>query len=131
MITKMRPRYYCEHCKKSGGNPSLIKYHEIACVSNPNRVCGMCRHVNEKFGWELHGLSVNDTVSILDNGGFAALEEAVSGCPSCILSAVRTKNKRDEDGNWFVDGPKDGREKFDFRSAKIAFWGSFDSVRDY
>lgn len=43
MITKLRPRYYCEHCKKSGGRKDVIARHEAGCTANPSRVCGCCR----------------------------------------------------------------------------------------
>ena len=41
MRMAMRPRYYCDHCKKVSGSPSAIRRHESGCTANPGRVCAM------------------------------------------------------------------------------------------
>lgn len=42
MITKLRPRYYCEHCRKSAASASSMASHEKACTANPRRECNHC-----------------------------------------------------------------------------------------
>lgn len=42
MKTKLRPRFYCDFCRKSGGSAAAMTRHESACTANPNRVCKMC-----------------------------------------------------------------------------------------
>lgn len=42
MRTERKLRYYCDHCKKSGGQKAAMISHESACTKNPDRVCKMC-----------------------------------------------------------------------------------------
>lgn len=42
-----RWRYYCDHCKKSGGSGGHMKNHEEICTANPDRKCGFCRIMDE------------------------------------------------------------------------------------
>lgn len=37
MKTRMRPRYYCDHCQKGSGSPSAMRRHEASCTLNPRR----------------------------------------------------------------------------------------------
>ena len=85
----MRPRYYCDHCKKGTGSPSYMRRHEPSCTNNPNRVCRMCSHGEP---------SVQDHVAILQRPGntledwqgkMKALREETENCPCCILAAIR------------------------------------------
>ena len=42
-----RWKYYCDFCKKSGGNKGVIVAHERSCTNNPNRVCKMCEVIGD------------------------------------------------------------------------------------
>ena len=91
MRTVMRPRYYCDHCKKGSGSPSAMRRHESSCTVNPSRVCRMCALLGLKQ-------STNDNVAIarklLEPGAdyvaiMASLRWSADDCPACILAALR------------------------------------------
>ena len=110
MRSAMRPRYYCDHCNKGGGNPAAILKHERSCTANPNRECGCCRMMGNKQE------PITDLISALGNGdqeGLDRLTALADGCPACILAAIRQSGLQcgpDEEGNGFsVD--------FDFKAA--------------
>lgn len=84
MKTKMRPRYYCDHCGKGNGSPSYMRRHESGCTLNPKRVCGMCH--DGRIG---PTKTPAELLAILNADGFAALREAVGDCPACILATLR------------------------------------------
>ena len=69
MKTKMRPRYYCDHCGKGNGSPSYLRRHESGCTLNPNRVCKMC--IEEQA-------PMADLIAVLDEHGFSAMCEAAN-----------------------------------------------------
>lgn len=116
MRTAMRPRYYCDHCRKGNGSPSAMRRHESGCTKNPNRVCQMC----DQYG---QNSSPAELVAILDERGFSALLEATDGCPACVLSALRQRSYMDEEtGVLCVDGPDDGRNEWRYQTAKAAWW---------
>ncbi len=121
-----RWRYYCDYCKKSGGNGHYMKIHEKGCTANPKRTCGFC----DKAG------IVNDPKvlnAIVDTGVKEYLEnnleffmngeksdsllkkinddliEEAEGCPACILTAIRQNTD-----SSFID--------FDYKKAKKEFW---------
>jgi len=83
MKTKMRPRYYCDHCKKGSGSPSHMIRHERGCTLNPHRACGVCKNV----GPDVAALS-----SVALTGDIAKLIDAADGCPACVLAAIRQAN---------------------------------------
>ncbi len=124
----MRPRYYCDHCKKSSGSASAIKRHERGCTANPNRVCGMCKMVHEEEGVE-PAPPRDELVRIMDNQGFVATCKAANNCPACILSALRTKNGKGMFGEPIVEGPDDGRHEWSFAEAKKQFWADLNSAK--
>lgn len=126
MKTVMRPRYYCDHCKKCSGSPSAMRRHESGCTLNPQRVCGICKIVADEGGPIAQPRDA--LLRILDAEGFQAMCKAAEDCPACILSALRTRNVMDEeDGSWYVAGPKDGRSEWNFRTAKDAWWAEWNS----
>jgi len=43
MTRKRVWRYYCEHCKKSGGSAYHLREHEKHCTGNPERECRVCQ----------------------------------------------------------------------------------------
>lgn len=126
MLMKMRPRYYCEHCKKGNGSPSAMRRHETGCTVNPHRVCGMCAKLADAGGPE-PAPPRDELVRVMDSEGFAAMCKAANDCPACILSALRTKNGVDDETGPYVAGPQDGRESWNFRAAKEDWWKEFNS----
>lgn len=91
MKTKMRPRYYCDHCKKASGSPSAMRRHEPSCTKNPNRICKVCGILNGGNGYLIEG-----TVAFMDpvrgndwQARMEALREATENCPCCILAVIR------------------------------------------
>lgn len=126
MLMKMRPRYYCEHCKKGNGSPSAMKRHESGCTLNPQRVCGMCRMLAKEGGPE-PAPSRDELVRIMDTEGFTAMCEAANKCPACILAALRTKNGFDDETGPHVAGPEDGRESWSYTKAKADWWAEWNA----
>lgn len=105
----MRPRYYCEFCKKANGSPSHMKKHEAGCTNNPNRLCGLCRNAAEKRQQR----SMVDLLAALKAGGLGALRKAAGNCPACILAAARQGRVFDEfpiPDEWAAFNFKDERE---------------------
>ena len=121
MKTKMRPRYYCDHCGKGTGSASYMRRHERGCTLNPNRVCGMCKEKYQKSPAEL--------LAILNTNGFSVMQEAANHCPACILSALRPLNAIDPELGPIVTGPKDGRQEWSFLAAKKEWWDDINEAR--
>lgn len=134
MRTALRPRYYCDHCNKGNGSPSAMRRHERGCTLNPQRECGMCRMLAEAGGPD-PAPPRDELVRIMDTEGFAAMCKAAENCPACILAALRTKNtKGDGETPPGVMGPEDGRQDWDYKQAKAAWWNEWNSAqaeRDY
>lgn len=122
LITKMRPRYYCEHCNKGSGSPSAMKRHESGCTLNPERTCRMCALLGNPPPPKR-----DELLAILDRDGFQALRSAVFGCPACILSALRQRNGMDEYGGYFVAGPNDGRNEWSYAAEKKSWWADYNA----
>lgn len=100
-----RWRYYCEFCKKSGGSGSHMAKHEKACTMNPDRVCGMCKALEQEQP------NLTELMALLPNPGdylikheiweelpgldgvversMPELREKSGNCPACILAALR------------------------------------------
>jgi hypothetical protein len=129
MRTAMRPRYYCDHCNKGNGSPSAMRRHERGCTLNPQRVCGMCKMIDEEGGPD-PAPPRDQLVAILNAQGFRAMCEAANDCPACILSVIRTLNyPGDEEGPGGVSGPADGRESWNYDQAKQAWWADWNSAQ--
>lgn len=131
MRTAMRPRYYCDHCKKGSGSPSHMKRHESGCTLNPHRVCRMCALMVEAGG------EASEPPEVLRHAlateGFRAMCTAANDCPACILAVLRPLNDFDPEHGPVVRGPQDGRESWQFTQAKKDWWDEFNSAdcRDY
>lgn len=124
MKTKMRPRYYCDHCGKGNGSPSYMRRHESGCTLNPNRTCGMCH--DGRIG---PTKTPAELLEILNADGFAALCKAVGDCPACILAALRPLNVIDPELGPVVLGPQDGRQEWSFKDAKRKWWDDINEAR--
>jgi len=112
----MRPRYYCDHCNKGTGSASFMRRHERGCTNNPQRVCRMCELAYNKQPAQA------DLLKLLDTEGFAAMCEAASQCPACILATLRQRHVRGEFGGYEVSGPEDGRQAWSYTKAKQDWW---------
>ena len=88
MRTAMRPRYYCDHCKRGSGSPSFMRRHEAGCTANPNRICGMCRLRDGGAGYMDAGLAAFASTEE-PRAQMQALREAVEDCPACIFAVLR------------------------------------------
>jgi hypothetical protein len=128
MLTKMRPRYYCEHCKKGNGSPSAMRRHESGCTVNPQRVCRMCAILAEEGGPD-PAPPRDELVRVMDTEGFPAMCKVANDCPACILSALRTKNGMSDETGPYVAGPEDGRESWSYKAAKEDWWKEFNSAQ--
>jgi hypothetical protein len=132
MRTAMRPRYYCDFCKKASGSPSFMRRHESGCTNNPNRTCRMCALLAEAGGPDPAPPRA-DLIKVMDTSGFNAMREAANDCPACILSVLRTYNFEGDAGTpGGVRGPEDGRESWSYQAAKTAWWSDYnESQRDH
>lgn len=121
MKIKMRPKYYCDFCKKSGGSKYHIQKHEDHCTMNPSRKCGMCKAMDETpkpiselltllpDPEEFHSVKHHSDFEFsgIISGGWdedvyempkeiadkilTDLRETTNNCPACIMAALRQK----------------------------------------
>lgn len=128
----MRPRYYCDFCKKAGGNPGAIQRHESSCTANPERICRLCVGINGGTGNLEEGKAawLNPALGSDWKAKMQALRDATKNCPACILAVLRqtgatTPAPPDEAGyggfpegtNWQSDlGKGDCLYGFDFKA---------------
>lgn len=138
MRTVKRNRYYCEFCKKTGGSAGHMRSHEQHCTANPNRICRMCRLLDnapievsnlksllpqvklDDEDW----LNYENVQKLKDQvvAAFPNLRKAAENCPSCILSALR------QSGCAVIVG----NDLFDFKKERTALFAEFNSKnRDY
>lgn len=123
MKVAMRKRYYCDHCKKSGGSRVHMEKHEAGCTLNPNRKCGFCEH------GETVTQPMPDLIAALGNGdaeGMAKLRELAGNCPGCILAALRQSQALTP---WTLN-PQGTYFEFDFKKESAAFWKEVNSRRE-
>lgn len=134
MKTVLRPRYYCEYCKKSGGRKDIIAKHETGCTANPNRVCGCCRLAAMKQPSidELRNALNEDAkefgeYSPHDDGESVHLRNAPTlmalitpndrlYCPACMLTVLRACNA--------------SLAGFDFKESMASWMNEFGTMRD-
>lgn len=88
----MRWRYYCDFCKKSGGNS--LREHEKHCVGNPNRECRMCIVIERITGEAKGQQPIADLMDALFTGGMDAIRALADNCPACILAAIFQLRKK-------------------------------------
>lgn len=105
----MRPRYYCDHCKKVSGSPSAMRRHEQGCTANPARVCTMHEKVtggeDQPTREELLGAFMDPALGQDWKARMKALRESAHECPGCILFTIRqsgvTKRSMDPELGWW------------------------------
>lgn len=114
-------RYYCGHCKKSGGHAGYMRKHEKGCTNNPNRVCGMCaragnvQHTTKELIDSISKEHVKYGTELSEEG-LLLLREKVGGCPACVLAAFRQ-------GDFWPVG------EWNFKTARDAFWDKHNLKR--
>lgn len=132
MREALRKRYYCDHCKKSGGSKSHMVKHERGCTANPNRWCGMCDFTGETqpdlplliaFVEQRAALIPADDYFNKSSGANALVDELqllANGCPACTLAAMRQAKAEvyPSHDHWNV------ADRF------AAFWAEYEKVRD-
>jgi hypothetical protein len=110
MRREKRWRYYCDHCKKSGGHAYHLRNHEKRCTANPDRECGICEQMGEL------PLPIKELIAVLEpRGGLERLRDIANNCPACILAAIRQSGCMD----W--ENPATYYE-FDFNKELAGFW---------
>ena len=122
MRREKRWRYYCEFCKKSGASGYHIQRHENACTMNPNRHCKMCEIAgldqkpievlvdaieDLKISQEADSFGMTISLTGDEKETIEQLRDIASGCPACMLAALRQSGIA-EFVNWrFEDEKKD------------------------
>lgn len=128
MRKAQRWRYYCDHCKKSGGSAHHMARHERGCTANPGRVCGICDRIGltaaplaelislvRAIGTPEYSEPTDQSWFLLNKEAFATLREKADNCPCCILAALRQGNANTASD---VD--------FNFRQAIKDVWKDYD-----
>lgn len=125
-------RYYCEHCKKAGGNAGHMATHETHCTKNLNRKCRMCaryfgeiKHDYKALAKELDDgwRTTFDPQTYGEIGGAAddntenmnAVMAKVNKCPACFLTIIRFSKC----GLFY---------EFDFKKAKEEWWEDDETI---
>lgn len=129
-----RWRYYCDHCRKSGGSKYHMEVHEAHCTNNPTRKCGMCRHVGNIPHSQAELLAA---LGRGDGEGMGRLRELTENCPSCILAAIRQSGLMeppdyDPEGGYQTYEPFEGNDTyltFNFVDEKNQFWKDVNEER--
>lgn len=108
MHIKMRHRYYCDFCSKSGGSNFHMGRHEKSCTANPKRECKMCvlggmdqkpvadliaalRRDIDRHEEETKDLSLERQLASIQP---EELRLESDGCPACMLAAIRQTTPR-------------------------------------
>lgn len=112
MRERIVKRFYCDFCKKSGGQKAAMAKHEKYCTLNPNRDCRMCGLITGGHPEPMAELLAIlpdmpeypsivsgdeswkrwETCQQIAHEAMAALREKVDNCPACILATIRQKN---------------------------------------
>jgi len=124
MHKKKTWRYYCGHCKKSGGSSYCIQNHERGCTLNPERICGMCGQT----GQDIYSDIVKFAMGLTQSNSSVKMKElrnSVGSCPACILSVLRRSGMYEEEENpvW-ID-----RKDFDYQKEHKQWWDEENSSR--
>ena len=131
MREALKMRFYCDFCKKSGGQRAAMLRHEAGCTANPGRKCNMCGHGNA-------GFATSEVLTAAALKGLDTLREVSSNCPACILSGIRLARKKtgdicDEEGFWAgpVADAYHSLSGFDWKKEVAQFWVDHPRERDW
>lgn len=106
--------------------------HERGCTANPNRECGICKHLESipeplaklvEFV-KLHGEPVPDLpegvepYSTIGKEELQALRQLADGCPACMFAALRQ-------AKTFTDQTA----HFDFKAELKSVWSDINDAR--
>ncbi|MES2634076.1 MAG: hypothetical protein V4669_13965 [Pseudomonadota bacterium] len=149
MKTIKRWRYYCDFCKKSGGQGAAMAKHERGCTLNPARVCRHCALTGGDSPTPLADLiamlpdpakcTVHSPAEDLGEFGtvpaydmlddevlraavhlvLPKLREASGHCPSCILAALRQRGI-----------PVPVVTEFNYSEELKSMWSEFNAERE-
>lgn len=126
MKMAMRPRYYCDFCKKVGGNPASMKKHEASCTNRPDRVCGMC----SQEGHEQAQTPLNALIPLAVAGDIDGLRKAANGCPACMLAAIRQAPwMKDERPLEAYMAAQEALSAWKFKDECVLFWSAVNWAR--
>lgn len=125
MKTRMRPRYYCDHCGKGSGSAWAMRRHEKSCTANRNRVCLCCAAMMGEYGFLVEGAVAFLAPGIIPwRERMKALRAAVDDCPCCILAVIRQTGAMKSDAAWQAMYADDEAEfSWEARSAGIMTLG--------
>jgi len=82
MNRKLKWRYYCGFCRKSGMSASHISRHENFCTMNPVRICRMCEFAKARQQ------PIESLIGSLKIG-LDECKKVSKNCPACIFAALR------------------------------------------
>lgn len=106
MITKIKPVYYCEFCKKHYFVKSVAVRHEEHCTLNPDRLCNMCKRgstydfrslahliISEIYFKDEYdeGYRIQNVIKMEDL--IKNIRDEVDNCPACMLTVMRLAGK--------------------------------------
>jgi hypothetical protein len=117
--TLKRLRYYCDYCKKAGGQKSAMQKHEAGCTLNPARECKMCalREVEQP--------SIESLIAAA-GAGLNELYRVAGGCPACMLAGIRQCRKKYPaywDGDAYEpNGVHQSCNEWRYKAAIAQFW---------
>lgn len=129
MTRKPAWRYICDFCGKSNHSGGHMARHERSCTANPNRVCRLHEHCEDTQlpTAELANILLKHRADGLWDQAIQELRLAASGCPACMLSAIRHSKMQtptEYDGEGIVEGFS---FPFNFKEEMKAFW---DAIND-
>ena len=122
MKKQLRWRYYCDHCRKAGGQVKAMEKHETVCTLNPGRVCGMCKVA------ELEQVPLAELLAAWRRLAFAEVSEMASGCPACLLAMIRQDKEplpEWDDQAAYEDYERRHANTFDFKEESKAWLGEY------
>ena len=87
----------------------------------------MCLKLHDEIDGSDPAPPRDELLKVLDSEGFPAMQAVANNCPACILSALRARNVPSELGPYRVSGPEDGRNDWDYGTAKREWWNEFNA----
>ncbi len=106
----------------SGGH---MKRHEESCTANPNRVCRMHHNFDEKQPPMAELTMVLGDAARNPAAALEELRKVASGCPMCMLAALRISEIEKWDGDPESTPLSLG---FDFKTELAAAWNTINDA---